>query len=445
MTAKGALKKIFALPRTNGTPSKEPMRKLMRELRNPQDSLRYIHIAGTNGKGSTATMIASVLQAAGLCVGLYTSPYINDFRERFRINGLPVSVAAFENAARRCFDVISRMKDGNRLSQFDVVTAIGFLLFVDAECDIVVLECGLGGRFDATNIISPPLVSVICNIGFDHTELLGDTIEKIAAEKCGILKDGTEAFIMAPQDYPDAVKVMDGYAAEHALPTTRVSRNDIVVEECSFGGLHFSYKGHSYTCSLAAAYQANNAATAIEAIEALRHFFPISDSALAYGLSHAYIPARLELMALRPYILLDGAHNADGIRALLASVKRLLPQVPHIFCLVGMLEGKDPAGALEAFFSDPEIREKLCGVVTVTPDSPRACPAEKLSDIISSFGLPEEVHILPFQDTRGGLYAIMRDLRADEALFCFGSLYMMGDLRRYIKEYYMENKGAHRP
>ena len=441
MTAKGALKRIFALPRTNGAPSLEPMRELMHLLRDPQDSLRFVHIAGTNGKGSTATMIASVLQATGLTVGLYTSPYINDFRERFRIGNIPVSVAAFTEAARLCFSAMEEMEHPERLSQFDVVTAIGFLIFARANCDIVVLECGLGGRFDATNIIPPPLAAVICNIGYDHTDLLGDTVEKIAAEKCGILKEGTGCFIMAPQDYRGAVNEMTDRAVALTLPTVRVAEDDILVEKCSFGSMEFSYRGTRYTSSLIAAYQARNAATAIETVLALRPYFNIPDTAIAYGLSHAYIPARLELLGFRPHVLLDGAHNPDGVRSLRDSLERLLPDIPYFFCLIGMLEDKDVHTSLEYFFSSPVIREKLCGVVTVTPPTPRAMSAERLAEVISSFGLPEKVHIVPFDDTRGGLFAILKDLRMNEALICFGSLYMMGDLRRYVKEYYLEHKG----
>ena len=441
MTAKTALKRIFALPRTSGTPSLAPMRELMHLLRDPQVSLRFVHIAGTNGKGSTATMIASVLQATGLKVGLYTSPYINDFRERFRLGGVPVSIAAFTEAARLAFSAMEKMEHPERLSQFDVVTAIGFLIFARAKCDVVVLECGLGGRFDATNIIPPPLAAVICNIGYDHTDLLGDTVEKIAAEKCGILKEGCNCFIMAPQDYPGATTEMTDRALSLAIPTTRVSSEDITVEKCSFGSMEFSYRGTRYTSSLIAAYQARNAATAIETVRALRTYFNISDAAIAYGLSHAYIPARLELLGFRPHVLLDGAHNPDGVRSLRESMERLLPDIPYFFCLIGMLEDKDVRASLEHFFSSPLIREKICGVVTVTPPTPRAMPAERLAEMISSFGLPEKVHIVPFDDTRGGLYAILKDLRANEALVCFGSLYMMGELRRYVSEYYLEHKG----
>lgn len=441
MTASSALKRIFSLPRTSGAPSLEPMRELMHLLRDPQDSLRFVHIAGTNGKGSTATMIASILQATGLTVGLYTSPYINDFRERFRIGGTPASVSSFVEAARLCFRAMEKMPHPERLSQFDVVTAIGFLIFARANCDIVVLECGLGGRFDATNIIPPPLISVICNIGLDHTDLLGETVEEITAEKCGILKLGTECFILAPQDYPAATAEAVERALAVTVPTVCVSGEDITVEKCSFGSMEFSYRGVRYTSSLIAAYQARNAATAIETVLALRSRFTVSDSAIAYGLAHAYIPARLELLGFRPHVLLDGAHNPDGVRSLRESMERLLPDIPYFFCLIGMLEDKDVHRSLADFFSSPLIREKICGIVTVTPPTPRAMPAERLAEVISSLDLPEKVHIVPFDDTRAGLYVLLKDLRMNEALICFGSLYMMGDLRRYVHEYYLEHKG----
>ena len=446
MTPKSAVDKIHALPRFQGAPSLLPMKKLMALLHNPQEGLCFVHVAGTNGKGSTATMIASILGAAGKKVGLYTSPFINDFRERFRIQGNPVSPAVFVRAARRCFTAMQKLPEAAQLSQFDVVTAIAFLIFAQEACDVVVLECGLGGRYDATNVIPPPAAAVICNIGYDHMEVLGNTIEAITSEKCGILKSGTGAFVMAPQDYDAAVRTMDGYAAQQDLTPYRVSADAISIRQCTLGSLVFTYKGVPYRCALAAAYQAKNAATAIETVNALRAGgMVISDSAVASGLARAYIPARMELLAMRPHILLDGAHNADGLRALRDSAERIAGQFSRLFCLVGMLRSKEPQSALSVFFSSSLLREKLSGIVTVTPDSPRACPAEELAgflrDILSDASAAPPP-ILSFPDVQDGLQAVLHDLRDNDALLCFGSLYMMGTLRRAVFRHYIHGAGG---
>lgn len=436
MTPKRALEQIYALPRFNRGATLEPVADLLAALREPQKALRFVHIAGTNGKGSISTMCAAVLQESGLRVGLYTSPFINDFRERFQINGKPISPAEFATVTREVFHAMKTLPKANQLSQFDVVTAIGLLAFARAGCQIVILECGLGGRLDATNVIPPPLVSVIGNIGFDHTELLGDTVEAIAAEKCGILKKGTHTAVCAPQDYPAARQTVEAAAEAHGIRAVSVKAADIALLQCGLGTLTFSYKRKIYKCGLAATYQARNAATAIEVLHALRREgLVIADEDIERGLLHAYIPARLELMGMAPHVLLDGAHNIDGLRALRESVEAIAPTFDRLFCLVGMLQEKDPAGALAAFFSSLAVQEKLATVATVTPPTPRACPADRLADVLAALPAPPK-QITAYDSMEKALKACLSAMREKDALLCFGSLYMMGDLRRLIKEHY---------
>ncbi|MBQ8350907.1 MAG: bifunctional folylpolyglutamate synthase/dihydrofolate synthase [Clostridia bacterium] len=436
MTPKGALERIYALPRFNRGETLQPVRDLLAAVREPQKALRFVHVAGTNGKGSISTMCASVLKEAGLRVGLYTSPFINDFRERFQINGTPVSPAEFAAVTREVFLAMKGLPAAEHLSQFDVVTVIGLLIFARAGCDIVVLECGLGGRLDATNVIAPPTVAVIGNIGFDHTELLGDTITAITTEKCGILKVGTRAVVCAPQDYPEAAQTVKERADAYGIPLTQVKEADIALLQCALGSLTFSYHKKTYISGLAATYQAKNAATALEVLFALRREgFAISDTAIADGLRHAYIPARLELMALSPHVLLDGAHNQDGLRALRASIEAVAPTFHRLFCLVGMLREKDPRGALSAFFSSPVIQNKLAATFTITPPTPRACPAQELADMLATLPTPPPC-ITAHEDMKEALEACLAAMHADDALLCCGSLYTMGDLRRLIREHY---------
>jgi dihydrofolate synthase/folylpolyglutamate synthase len=436
MTPRRALENIYALPRFNRGATLAPVKELLSALREPQRALRFIHIAGTNGKGSVSTMCASVLQEAGLRVGLYTSPFINDFRERFQINGKPISPAEFAAVTREVFHAMRDLPSADQLSQFDVVTAIGLLAFARAGCDIVVLECGLGGRLDATNVIDAPLLAIIGNIGFDHTELLGDSIEAITHEKCGIIKPGTRAVICAPQDYPAAWQEVKAASEATGVPALYVEETSISLLTCSLGSLTFSYKDKTYVSGLSAAYQARNASTALEALFALRRAgFAISDEAIDKGLRHAYIPARLELMSLSPHILLDGAHNPDGLRALRASIEQIIPSIDRLYCLVGMLREKSPGEALSAFFSSPAVQEKLAAVATITPPTPRACPAAELADILKALPTPLPA-VTAYDDTKAALEACLEQMNVNDALLCFGSLYAMGDLRRLIKEHY---------
>lgn len=432
MTPKNAQDKILALPRFRRGHTLAPVKQLLAALHNPQDDLAFIHVAGTNGKGSISTMCASILQASGYCVGLYTSPYINSFRERFQINNVPASPAAFADATREVFTAMKSLSCADELSQFDVITAIGFLIFARSGCRIVVLECGLGGKWDATNVISPPLVAVIGNIGFDHMEQLGDTIAAITAEKCGIVKKGTGTVICAPQDYAEASPVVAEAAACEAVPFVQVRKRDISTQHCGVGRLCFSYRRKTYESGLAAAYQAQNAATALEVMAALSHTpFAVSEEAIRYGLANAFIPARFEALSIAPLVLLDGAHNRDGLLALRQSMERIAPTFDRLYCLVGMLQEKAPEEALSAFFSSPVLSEKMAGVVTVTPPTPRACEAGVLAEVIRTLPAPPP-QVVAAADMQEALKRCFFDIRTQDALLCFGSLYMMGDLRRLV-------------
>ena len=437
MTAKSAIEKIYSLPRFARGETLAPVRELLGVLHDPQAALSFIHVAGTNGKGSVSTMTAAILTASGRRVGLYTSPYIHDFRERFQIDGKPVSPSVFASAARRVFDAMKQMNDPTSLSQFDAVTAIGILIFADAGCDVVVLECGLGGRLDATNVIAPPLLSVITNIGLDHTELLGNTPAAIAAEKCGIVKRGTGALLCAPQDYPEAARVCESCAAERGVPFISVSA-EATVEKFNFGHLRFSYKGRSYVSALSALYQVRNACTAIEAAWALCKLgYPLCEEDIDEGLARAYIPARLESVSLYPHVLVDGAHNKDAMRALRKSVEALSTDYGRIFCILGMMKDKEPERALSAFFSSPTVRERLTAIATLAPSGPRAATAEELRDIL---GAVTAVPIITTASAEEAISRILPQMQGNDLLLCFGSLYILGDIKDAVRRRYTKRR-----
>lgn len=437
MTAARAIEKIYALPRFARGETLEPVRELLSALHHPEPLFPAIHVAGTNGKGSVSTMISSILVASGLRVGLYTSPYIHNFRERFQINNTPVSATAFAAAAKRVFDAMKRAKNAASLSQFDVVTAIGFVIFADAGCDVAVLECGLGGRLDATNVIAPPHLSVITNIGLDHTDILGDSITAIAGEKCGIVKPGTGALICAPQDYPEAVRVCEGVCAERGVPFIPVTEIG-QVEKFTFGQLRFSYKGNSYTSALSALYQVRNAETAIEAAFALQKMgYPITRKTIEAGLLRAYIPARLEMVSLYPHILVDGAHNADAVRALTDSIEHLGGDFSRLFCVLGMMKDKHPDAALSSFFASPLVRERIAGIATLSPEGARAMSGDELCSLLSQM---TSTPIITTSSAEEAISRILPQMQGKDLLLCFGSLYILGDIKDAVKRRYTKRR-----
>lgn len=467
MTYYNTLKKIYSFPRTAGAPTLERMRLLCRYLGDPQKKLKFVHIAGTNGKGSCAAMLDSILRTAGYHTGRYISPYILDFRERMTADGEMISHDELCLHAKTVFGAVAEMQkdiekakngeavpfqipknvlDGSSSAlpvQFEVVTAIGFLYFLAHRCDAVLLECGLGGRFDATNVIDPPMVAVIMSIGLDHTELLGDTYEKIAAEKCGIIKKGTGEVISYTQS-PDVMAVIgDSCVAANARITVPV-RAELELVHATLGGLNFKYRGKAYKTKLAASYQLLNAATVIEVAEALSRLgMSLDYETVAAGLEKTWFPARFEVFGVNPTVIVDGAHNDSGVKALCESIDMIAPSVGGSFTFaLGMLKDKDPAKALAAF-GDLVRSGKInvSRIVTLTPDSPRAMSAEELKTVLEGM-LGDSMPIVALNTTgrqRGKDFcAAVSDIGANDALISFGSLYLASEMRGILSDF-LEN------
>ncbi|MBE6538123.1 MAG: bifunctional folylpolyglutamate synthase/dihydrofolate synthase [Ruminococcaceae bacterium] len=464
MTYVNALKKIHSFPRTSGAPTLERMRLLCKYLGEPQKRLKFVHIAGTNGKGSSAAMLDSVLRSAGYRTGRYISPYILDFRERMTVDGEMISHAelcehteAVLSAVRKMQNDIEEAKSGELVShnipkvlldgsfsstpvQFEIVTAIGFLYFAAHRCDAVVLECGLGGRFDATNVIDPPMVALIMSIGLDHTELLGDTEEKIAAEKCGIIKRGTTEVISYPQS-PDVMRVISESCINSGCRISVPQRSEIRLNKASLGGLDFSYKGKDYKTALAASYQLLNASTVIETVEALNRVgMDISYEALKSGLARTVFPARFEVLGASPAVIVDGAHNESGISALcdsLSIVSRYLSG--RIVFFVGMLTDKAPEKALAPFVSFLGTQSAdLCSIVTLTPDNPRAMDADELKNLLTDM-TGGRIKIKSCDTTEkkklSHLRPFLEDVGEEDAVVSFGSLYLAAEMRVLLSDF----------
>ena len=368
-----ALAWVHSLPRLCSAPGPQNERALLQALGRPQDALKFVHVAGTNGKGSAVLMLASVLKAAGLRVGATVSPFVLDFRERFQLNGEMISREA-------CAGILTQVRGAReqkppaqreQIAEFDAVTAAALLWFAQQGCDIVCLETGLGGRLDATNAVDNTLVACIMAIGKDHTELLGHTYAGIAAEKCGIFKPGCSV-VAYPAQPEEAMRQIEACAAAAHCPLCVPQLEDFHFYRGRPFENRVNYGGYDLEVPFAGRHQAYNAAVMVQAALALcEHGFDISDDAIMQGIAAARNPARIEVLQRRPLVILDGMHNPDGARAL-ADVLRA-GRVQGLTAVMGVLQGKGEAEMLRA------LSPHLARVYAVQPPSPRALPAGQLA------------------------------------------------------------------
>ena len=356
-----------------GKPVKNLLRfaKIMRALGNPQEKLKFVHVAGTNGKGSTVRMIAGALTKAGYRTGEFTSPYIYVYNDRIRIDGVNIS----DNELTEIVTMMKPIIDGldTECSQFEITTAIAFLYFAAKKCDVVVLEAGLGGLLDCTNIISESCASVITSISLDHTAILGGTVEEIARQKAGIIKKGCPV-ILATAQKREAYDVVYERAMELSSPFVTPNRDRLKIEQCDYTGNRFTYKDMLYVTSMVGRHQIDNALTAVEALELLKKngFDKLTYVHVYEGIKSAQVPSRCQIVRRdKPLMIIDGAHNPDGMRALSEFV-RDVPKSPKIL-VCGMMEDKDWQTAVG--FISPYIDKAVC----VEGFAPKTVSAEKLA------------------------------------------------------------------
>jgi len=395
----------------------ERMGELLKKLGSPERQLRFIHVAGTNGKGSTAALLDACLRAAGYRVGLYTSPHLVRYNERFRINGEPISDEVLAAAAERVKAAADTLEEGP--TQFELLTCIGFCCFLEAGCDLVVLEVGLGGRLDATNVIEAPEAAVITRIGLDHTELLGDTIEQIAAEKAGIIKNGCDVVLGDPAE--DVVRVTEAVCRAHGASLTLAEPARPLGDQ-SLEGQRFAWGPYpEVRLSLLGEYQLYNAATALTVLEVLRRKgWNIPKEAILEGMATAVWPGRFECVSLHPTILIDGGHNQQCAEAVAASLRRCFPGKKCAF-LTGVLADKDRRGIFDALLP---LAERIA---VITPDSHRALPAESLCAWLEeAYGFTQAV---PYATPAEALAALRRQAGPEDVICVCGSLYMVGEMR----------------
>ena len=413
-----ALAYIHAVHWQGHKPGLDRIRTLLEALGNPHQKLQFVHIAGTNGKGSTAAMVDSCLRAAGYKVGMFTSPFINRFNERIQVNGIPIPDQDLVQLVEQVQPAAQAMEDVP--TEFELITALGMLYFVQQNCDIVVLEVGLGGALDSTNIIPPPACAVITALGMDHVKELGPTLADIAAAKAGIIKPGSP--VVSYGGEPEADKVIADTARAQGAPLTVVDFSRLQLRSASLDGLVFDFDGlEGLTLPFLASYQARNAAVAITALRALRgRGWNISDQAIRQGLAQVRWPGRFELLRRDPPFLLDGSHNAHGMRATVASLRERFPGEKFVF-LISIMADKDWDKMLQLLLPLAKC------FVTVTAPSPRAIPAPDLAAQIRAMGgVAEPADTIPAGVARADALA------AGGPVAALGTLYFSGDVRRAL-------------
>ena len=427
MTYEETMKYIHKVAWTGSRPGLSRITELLRALGDPQDSLKFIHVAGTNGKGSFCSMLDSVLRCAGYHTGLYTSPYIERFNERMAVDGEPISDDELADITERVRVFADKMADPP--TEFELITAVAMLYFKEHNCEYVVLEVGMGGRLDATNIIKTPILSVITGISLDHTAFLGDTVEAVAAEKAGIIKQGVP--VLFGGNDQGAARVIKNSADKKGSAYFEVDRGLIQNVRGNFEENLFDFgEFKNIKLALIGSYQPYNAANVISAVKILRDVgLNISDSALREGLSTAKWKGRFELLCREPVFIIDGSHNPEGIDAAIDSIKLCFGE-QKVALLSGVMKDKDyPQMAME-------LSKIACRAFTLRPDNPRSLDASLYAESFVRAG----VEANGFDTVKAAVYSAL-DFAAKEKLplVALGSLYMYGEIKSAFTEYKKEH------
>ena len=419
MTYEEALSYIHSVSWTFCKPGLDRIEKLCAALGNPQNELRFVHVAGTNGKGSFCAMLDSILRGAGLHTGRYTSPYLRFFNERMCIDGEPISNEELSELTELVRPIADAMED--KPTEFELITAIGFEYFRRHRVDVVILEVGMGGRLDSTNLIRDPLLSVITGIALDHTAFLGDTVEAIAREKAGIIKD--RAPVLYGGDDDRAARVIAEAAEQSGSEFFRVDYQKLRVRSMTLDGTDFDFgEQKALHLSLLGAYQPRNACVVLTAVELLRtRGLAISEDAIRKGLAAAEWCGRFEKLLDDPIFLFDGAHNPQGVASAVESLGIYFDE--KVYLLSGVLRDKDYAAIARDLAS---VTERA---FTMTPSNPRALAADEYAKTLRSVGIAAEAHASLREALAAALAAAKRDRKP---LVCLGSLYVYEELVREL-------------
>ncbi|MFO7888466.1 MAG: folylpolyglutamate synthase/dihydrofolate synthase family protein [Eubacteriales bacterium] len=400
--------------------------RLMNKLNNPQDSINIIHVAGTNGKGSIAAMIQAILTKSGYSTGFFVSPYLEKFTERIQIDNKEISEKDLSEITSKVKTAVEEiLEEGfNHPTEFEIVTAIGFLYFFKKNVDFLILEVGLGGRYDATNVIKKSLISIIASISLEHTEYLGNTVEKIAFEKAGIIKKNNDVVI-----YPQAENIIEVIKnqANKKDSTTHIPKNNNLKVKSS-GKLFYESEEfliENLTFKFYGNHQLKNLLVAIKTAEILKNKnFKISNESIKKGLETATMPGRFEVVQQKPYIIIDVAHNKDGIDAFTETIGSFLAH-KRLVLFIGMLNDKNPENI------NSKLLELADEIYTLTPKSNRAITSDNLKNVLLNISKTNKITAL-YSYTEAVKIARSKD---DKTISAFiGSFYMVGQIRTLIKK-----------
>lgn len=418
---------VIALVNTNrGNGKKKNLRRmqlLMEKLGNPQKKLKFVHVAGTNGKGTTSAFTASILKEAGLKTGLYTSPHLEVINERIRVNNQLISDDAFIEVTEKVEPFVSEVEQelDETLYSFEILTAVAITYFADLECDIVVLETGIGGRLDSTNVIDTPEVAVITSIGIDHVKILGDSVEEIAKEKAGIIKEKGSVIV-----YPAEKNIQEIFSDKIQNMNASlkiINKEDIELIETSINSQVFHYKDISHlSTKMIGEHQLINASLAIEACKLLHiKGFNVSDEAIRLGIQKTFWTGRMEKLSEEPLVFIDGAHNKQGVEVLRRNLTSLFPD-KRITFVVGMMKDKNYITMIEL------MKDIASQFLLVSPDEWRGFDPIKVQQVLKE----KRIEAQAKQSISEIVQYIESESSQDEIIVAFGSLYLVGDLKKKL-------------
>ena len=429
MDYQSALAYISSFGRFGSRPGLERMQWVLEQLGHPEAGLKFIHVAGTNGKGSTTVLIHNILQAAGYRVGMYTSPYLESFTNRIGAEGRDIQTEALVSLVERLrphFEAVNQSNLGP-ITQFEVTTLLALAYYQELGLDFVVWEVGLGGRLDATNVVTP-LISVITNVGYDHTEVLGETLGQIAAEKAGIIKPKIPVVTAVQREEP--LTVIEETAANLQAPLYRLgheftyNRNWFTLDEQSLDYSDAHLQLADLRLQLMGAHQCQNAATALAVISQLRqNGYAITEQACREGLATTRWPGRLEVMRKQPLVLVDGAHNPHGTLALQQALQEYFPE-QKISMVLGILQDKERA----EMFS--HLLPYASRVIFAAPNYGRATDPQVLLREAAEYQIPATTAA----NVAAAIEQAMAELADNEVLLIAGSLYTVSEAREYLKQ-----------
>ena len=416
MNATEAIEYIHSVCWKGSVPGLGRTQALLEKMGNPEKKLKFVHIAGTNGKGSTAAMTASILRKAGYRTGLYTSPYIYRFHERMQVDGMEITDEELSAVTEYVKPLAQSLKETP--TEFELVCCIAFEYFVRKGCDIVVLEVGMGGAFDATNVIETPEVAVITNIGLDHTEVLGDTLEKIAQTKSGIFKDNGHAVVY--RGTPSVEAVFERVCAERNTALIKADFASLKLKKHSLDGQVFDCGDRKdLVLPLLGDHQLHNASVVLSVVDTLKQIgWNISEQNIRDGLRDVQWPGRFDIVSRSPLFIIDGGHNPQCIEALVKNIEDYLKN-RKVIAITGVLADKDYADMYVPVM--PYVHKFVC----ITPPNPRKLEAMELAKYLREKG----ADAVGSETIEDGVKLALREAGADGVILCFGSLYSIGSIR----------------